>query len=158
MIMKGYNGCTRGKRIGRMTSGAWWRLAKYMTRKQLELFSVDDMYGCIGVDDEIDAVSVASLMWLTLIRLLWQAKRLRSILVMSFKRVGGGFLMIFFRKPCDGFCRTLWQGDWSCLEDNQRTIRDSTCLVICNIFRFLHTTIMEKYYLCKKKARHGQRE
>ena len=34
-----------------------------MTRKQLELFSVDDMYGCIGVDDELCAVSVAAHLW-----------------------------------------------------------------------------------------------
>lgn len=34
-----------------------------MTRKQLELFSVDDMYGCIGVDDEICAISVAAYLW-----------------------------------------------------------------------------------------------
>lgn len=34
-----------------------------MTRKQLELFSVDDMYGCIGVDDEICAISVAAYSW-----------------------------------------------------------------------------------------------
>lgn len=34
-----------------------------MTRKQLELFSVDDMYGCIGVDDEISAISVAAYLW-----------------------------------------------------------------------------------------------
>lgn len=32
-------------------------------RKQLELFSVDDMYGCIGVKDEIYAVSVAAYLW-----------------------------------------------------------------------------------------------
>lgn len=31
-----------------------------MMRKQLELFSVDDMYGCIGVKDELYAVSVAA--------------------------------------------------------------------------------------------------
>ena len=34
-----------------------------MTKKQLELFSVDDMYGCIGVDDEICAISVAAYLW-----------------------------------------------------------------------------------------------
>ena len=34
-----------------------------MTRKQLELFSDDDMYGCIGVDDEICAISVAAYSW-----------------------------------------------------------------------------------------------
>ena len=34
-----------------------------MVRRQLELFSVDDMYGCIGVDDEICAVSVAAYLW-----------------------------------------------------------------------------------------------
>lgn len=32
-------------------------------RKQLELFSVDDMYGCIGVKDEIYAVAVAAYLW-----------------------------------------------------------------------------------------------
>ncbi len=31
--------------------------------KQLELFSVDDMYGCIGVKDELDAISVAAYLW-----------------------------------------------------------------------------------------------
>ena len=31
--------------------------------KQLELFSVDDMYGCIGVKDELYAVSVAAYLW-----------------------------------------------------------------------------------------------
>ena len=31
-----------------------------MANKQLELFSVDEMYGCIGVEDEIDAISVAA--------------------------------------------------------------------------------------------------
>ena len=31
-----------------------------MARNQLELFFVDDMYGCIGVDDEICAISVAT--------------------------------------------------------------------------------------------------
>ena len=31
--------------------------------KQLELFSVDEMYGCIGVKDEIDAISVAAYLW-----------------------------------------------------------------------------------------------
>lgn len=30
-----------------------------MTSNQLELFSVDEMYGCIGVEDEMDAVSMA---------------------------------------------------------------------------------------------------
>lgn len=34
-----------------------------MTRRQLELFSVDAMYGCIGVDDEINAISVAAYLW-----------------------------------------------------------------------------------------------
>ena len=34
-----------------------------MMRKQLELFSVDDMYGCIGVKDELYAVSVAAYLW-----------------------------------------------------------------------------------------------
>lgn len=34
-----------------------------MAKKQLELFSVDDMYGCIGVDDEICAISVAAYLW-----------------------------------------------------------------------------------------------
>lgn len=34
-----------------------------MAKKQLELFSVDDMYGCIGVDDEIAAISVAAYLW-----------------------------------------------------------------------------------------------
>lgn len=31
--------------------------------KQLELFSVDDMYGCIGVEDEIEAIFVAVYLW-----------------------------------------------------------------------------------------------
>ena len=30
---------------------------------QLELFSVDDMYGCIGVKDELYAVAVAVYLW-----------------------------------------------------------------------------------------------
>lgn len=34
-----------------------------MANKQLELFSVDEMYGCIGVEDEIDAISVAAYLW-----------------------------------------------------------------------------------------------
>ena len=34
-----------------------------MTRKQQELFSVDDMYGCIGVKDELYAVAVAVYLW-----------------------------------------------------------------------------------------------
>lgn len=34
-----------------------------MMRKQLELFSVDDMYGCIGIKDELYAVSVAAFLW-----------------------------------------------------------------------------------------------
>ena len=34
-----------------------------MKRKQLELFSVDDMYGCIGVKDELYAVAVAAFLW-----------------------------------------------------------------------------------------------
>ncbi len=34
-----------------------------MARKQLELFPVDDLYGCIGVDDEICAISVAAYLW-----------------------------------------------------------------------------------------------
>ena len=34
-----------------------------MRNKQLELFSVDDMYGCIGVKDELDAISVAAYLW-----------------------------------------------------------------------------------------------
>lgn len=34
-----------------------------MANKQLELFSVDDMYGSIGVEDETLAVSVAAYLW-----------------------------------------------------------------------------------------------
>jgi hypothetical protein len=34
-----------------------------MMSKQLELFSVDDMYGCIGVEDEIEAIFVAVYLW-----------------------------------------------------------------------------------------------
>jgi hypothetical protein len=34
-----------------------------MMSKQLELFSVDDMYGCIGVEDEFEATSVAAYLW-----------------------------------------------------------------------------------------------
>lgn len=34
-----------------------------MTSNQLELFSVDEMYGCIGVEDEMDAVSIAAYLW-----------------------------------------------------------------------------------------------
>lgn len=34
-----------------------------MKRKQLELFSVDDMYGCVGVKDELYAVAVAVYLW-----------------------------------------------------------------------------------------------
>ena len=34
-----------------------------MKGKQLELFSVDDMYGCIGVEDEMEAISVAAYLW-----------------------------------------------------------------------------------------------
>ena len=34
-----------------------------MAIKQLELFSVDDMYGCIGVEDETIAISVAAYLW-----------------------------------------------------------------------------------------------
>ena len=32
-------------------------------RKQKELFSVDDMYGCVGVEDELFAVFVAAYLW-----------------------------------------------------------------------------------------------
>lgn len=34
-----------------------------MKRKQQELFSVDDMYGCIGIKDELYAVAVAAYLW-----------------------------------------------------------------------------------------------
>ena len=34
-----------------------------MIRKQQELFSVDDMYGCIGIDDELFAGFVAAYLW-----------------------------------------------------------------------------------------------
>ena len=34
-----------------------------MANKQLELFSVDDMYGSIDVEDETLAVSVAAYLW-----------------------------------------------------------------------------------------------
>ena len=34
-----------------------------MRSKQLELFSVDEMYGCIGVEDEIEAISVTAYLW-----------------------------------------------------------------------------------------------
>jgi AMMECR1 domain-containing protein len=32
-------------------------------KKQQELFSVDDMYGCIGIKDELYAVAVAAYLW-----------------------------------------------------------------------------------------------
>ena len=34
-----------------------------MNNKQLELFSVDDMYGCIGVEDEVEAIYVVPYLW-----------------------------------------------------------------------------------------------
>lgn len=34
-----------------------------MKGKQLELFSVDDMYGCISVEDEIEAIHISAYLW-----------------------------------------------------------------------------------------------